>query len=308
MKIFIEYEKGNQSGKGHFIERLARQWDKMGIPYSYESKGCDVRLALIKFRTECNLPTVLRLDGAHNEAHMNEKKQVWKNTLCSGFIKKSKAVIWQTEFCRKMGHIVFHNKPKKEYVIFNGADPDEFLPREPKLDVVISAYWKERPHKRLKEMIDVAVVYTKQHPEVRFHVLGDAPYKIDNPNIIYHGHVDLDKMKIIFSKCKCMLNICYADWCPNAVVEALVAGLPVICTANHGVSEIVKNSGIIVDIDDPIDKKHFYRAMNKPIKNIQPVYDALDQILFTDFIFPKPEHLYIENIAKQYYDAIKASI
>jgi glycosyltransferase involved in cell wall biosynthesis len=115
-------------------------------------------------------------------------------------------------------------------------------------------------------------------------------------------------MKEIFATAGCMLNICYADWCPNAVVEALVAGIPVICTKGHGVSEIVKDSGIIVDIDHTIDKKHFFRATNKPIKNIQPVYDALDKVLFTDLTFPKPEHLYIQNVARQYYEAIKESL
>ena len=305
MKVFVEYDFKNESGKGKFCSRLRAEWDRTGVEYSDTAKGCDVRLSFIKFRTECKLPTVLRLDGSHNELHMNEKKQAWKNRLCSGFIKKSKAVIWQSEFCRKMGHVVFADRPRKEYVIFNGADPAEFLPWNPGKNVLLSAYWKERPHKRLAEMLDVARIYTARHPDVFFHVLGDAKDTIKSPNIIFHGYLSTEKMKQVFSKCACMLNICYADWCPNAVVEALVAGMPVICTAGHGVSEIVRNSGIVVDIDDPIDKKHFYRAMNKPIRDIQPVYDALDAIFIEKRQFPKPEHLYIGKIARKYYEVCK---
>ena len=316
MKIFIEYSLSDDSGKGKFIQRLTKQWDKTGIKYSDKPAGCDCRLTLTRYRTKSKLPTVIRIDGAHNEIQSLKGKDKnrlrnsmkWKNELTAKSINKSKAVIWQSDFCRRMGHAVFKVKPKREYVIFNGDDPTDYLPWTPGKNVIMSAHWKNRPHKRLKEMLEVAENFTKKHPDVIFHVLGGVEIKYEqNHNIQFHGRLTQEQMKKVFATATCMLNICYADWCPNAVVEALVAGMPVICTANQGVSEIVKDSGIIVDIDDPIPSKHFKRAMNKPIRDIQPVYKALE-ILFnpdTTVKFVKPEHLYIEKVAKQYAEVFR---
>jgi len=317
MRIFIEYDLKNESGKGRFIQRLTKQWDEMGVKYSDNPKGCDARLAITRYRTKSNLPTAIRIDGAHNEIHAIkgkdrkklEKSMLWKNKHTADCVKRSDAVIWQSDFCRRMGHVVFGKNPKREYVIFNGDDPANYLPRKPEKIVVLSAHWKARPHKRLKEMLEVADSYTKIHPDVMFHVLGDIHEEIGHgKNVVMHGMVGLDEMKEMFSRSACMLNICYADWCPNAVVEALVAGVPVICTANHGVSEIVRECGIIVDIDEPIPRKHFKRAMNMPIRDIQPVYTALDRMLIMGEAFPPAEHLYIEKIAKQYAGVFNAIV
>ena len=309
MKIYVEYDVTNQSGKGQFLNRLTKQWDKTGVKWSSEQAGCSARLAVTRHRTESKLPTAIRIDGSHNEITIPngaDKKRLiksmeWKNAHTAKNINTDAATIWQSEFCKRMGHAIWGVKPKSEYVIFNGADPADYLPRTPKKEVVLSAHWKRRPHKRLKEMYDIAVAYTAQHPDVVFHVYGNVLDAFPaHENILFHGRVGPDKLKEAFSTAGCMLNICYADWCPNAVVEALVAGVPVICTANQGVSEIVKDSGIIVDIDEPIPQKHFVRAMNKPIRDIKPVYEALDKILYGGATFPPAEHLYIETVAKQY--------
>ena len=315
MKIFIEYDLKNQSGKGFFIQRLTAQWDKMGIKYSDKENGCDARLAVTRFRTKSKLPTLLRIDGSYNEipsGNVKDKKRLinsmnWKNKKMRENIKKSAGVIWQSEFCRKMGIAMLKIKPRKEFVIFNGASPGEFFPHNPGPNVVMSAHWKNRTHKRLKEMLQIAEAYSADHPDIFFHVLGDYQGKFKkHKNIKFYGRVNQEKMKEVFSISSCMLNICYADWCPNAVVEALVAGVPVICTANHGVSEIVKDTGVIVDIDDPIPTKHFRMAENKPIKSLLPVYKALDKVMIEKVNFPRAEHLYIESVAKQYADAFRS--
>ena len=37
-----------------------------------------------------------------------------------------------------------------------------------------------------------------------------------------------------------MLNLSDLDWCPNAMVEALGAGLPVVCRAKTAIAELVE--------------------------------------------------------------------
>ena len=319
MKIYIEYDLANESGKGKFLARLTKEWSRTGeVKYSSKPNGCDARLCLTRFRTKSKLPTVLRIDGAHNEAAKGKKKRRveaslrWKNKETGNSIKGSKAVIYQSDYCRKMGHAIFGAKAKREYVIFNGADPAEFKQREVGTkNVIMMAYWKNRPHKRLAEMVAVARQYTEIDPEARFYVLGETECPPIAPkNLTYCGHLNRDQIAEHLSKAACMLNISYADWCPNAVVEALVAGVPVICTKGHGVSEIVNQSGIVLDIDDipPANPKNFKRATNPQIKDFAPVYGAIKEILEGGKVFPVPEHLHISRIAKQYAEVFRAVV
>ena len=39
------------------------------------------------------------------------------------------------------------------------------------------------------------------------------------------------------------------DWCPNAVVEALAAGVPVICSNHGGGAELVRDRGCVLALD-----------------------------------------------------------
>ena len=196
-------------------------------------------------------------------------------------------------------------KPKKEFVIFNGADPKYYQRTESDgvKRVIMSARWKQRGHKRLKEMLEIAVEYRKAHEDVQFYVAGDNEYmKKKWDGIAMLGHIEEPELKALINKCDCMLNIAYYDWCPNAVVESLVAGVPVICASGSGVSEIVRYSGITLELNDPLPLD-IKRCCNPPPFDRYPVLSALDEVLFSGWEFPKPEHLYIETIAKQYAEA-----
>ena len=317
MKVYIEYDLANTSGKGKFLSRLTREWDKIGIKYSDNQKGCDVRLAITRYRTKSKLPTAIRIDGAHammpiNEINGSKRKKVaestkWKNKHTTECINKAKVVIWQSEFCKKAGHSFWKIKPKKEYVIFNGASKDEFLPRAPEKRIVMSAYWKKRPHKRLNEMLEIALDYVESHTDVYFDVLGDIEIAVpSHKNIVYHGYTNHKGMAQVFAKAAGMLNLCYSDWCPNAVVEALVAGVPVICTANHGASEIVGDSGIVLDVGDDVINNRMPTQAQIPIKNKEPIYNALDTVLKGKSTFSEPEHLDISKIALKYAGVLSA--
>lgn len=317
MKIFIEYDTKNQSGKGKFLGRLTRQWDKTGVAWSENPKGCNVRLAITRFRTKSSLPTVIRIDGSHHDTNEKlvrysdlskkeiYKKMRWKNRMTAGNIRKSWAVIWQSDFCRAVGERVFEVKGKRGYVIFNGADPADYGQRTKNKNIVMSARWKDRPHKRLHEMVKICGRYIESHPEVRATVLGDVwGNRASYPGVEYLGHCDEEKMKNIFMNSAVMLNLAYFDWCPNAVVEALVSGLPVICSAGTGVAEIVGRSGVVLKLDDPV-KWTVKRAQVPPVFDENPVYAALDKVLYGQEDFAKPEHLYIETIAEKYYAVLK---
>ncbi len=43
------------------------------------------------------------------------------------------------------------------------------------------------------------------------------------------------------------MHVKVGDWCPNAVLEAMGCGLPVVCPAFGGTKELVGEAGISVD-------------------------------------------------------------
>ena len=47
-----------------------------------------------------------------------------------------------------------------------------------------------------------------------------------------------------------MIHIAWLDCCPNSVVEGLASGLPVLCSHNGGTKELVKNDGIVIQLEE----------------------------------------------------------
>ena len=318
MKIFIEH-KMDESGKGKFFQRMTKVWDKQGVAWSQDPSGCDVRLAVTRFRTKFKGPTVLRIDGAHMNFNFDvtkyklKKKEIikkleWKNNNTAKNIQKSSAVIWQSDFCRRAGRKVFKVKPKKEYVIFNGADPADYLRTETSEKIVLmSASWVDRPHKRLKEMLDIAYEYVSNNKDVVFYVAGRSSIEESKHNRVkLLGHITESELRDLLSRTSCMLNLAWYDWCPNAVVESLIAGVPVICSDGTGVAEIVKDSGIILKLDEPVTVR-VKRAGEPPAFNPESVHIALDKIL-SGVKYPFPEHLHINKISNQYLEVLKSVI
>lgn len=294
MRIYCDYNLNAESGKTKFLNRLQKEWDRTGVSWSYDPDGCDVRLCVSRPRTNIDMPSVVRIDG-NLTTHKHE---------ISHAVRNFDLVIWQSEFCRKMGRQIF-GIPKKECVVFNGASPDEFDARRPDgVSIVMSAKWKTRENKRLKRMLDLAVEYLGLHSELRFRVLGNIVVNVPrHPRIKYYGEVSNSKVKEIYSKSSCMLNLAWYDWCPNAVVEALVAGLPVICSGGTGVGEVVGDSGIVLDLDAPIERAEQLEE-HPPKINYQKVFDALDRVMYGKEKFPKAEHLNIQKIAIEYKEAL----
>ena len=97
-----------------------------------------------------------------------------------------------------------------------------------------------------------------------------------------------------------MIHLSWLDWCPNSVVEGLGCGLPVLCSSNGGTKELVQESGIIIEIEEPYkigEKVDLYNPPNVDINYItKKILDLIDM--------PKVNRsdLHIKNSAKLYKD------
>lgn len=303
MRLYIQYSL-NESGKGKFLRRLIPELEKLGVHCQFEERGCDIALLIRLFRAPISrkVPKVIRMDGISLLDTPRERRKATHRILAS--IKQCDAVIYQSRFAQRMLRGLLGFVHASEYLIANGANPTDYSVRPVTSpyakNVVMCAKWFsniERKHKRLKEMVEIAYNYNRQ--DTGFWVLGrTAGLNPSHPRVRFVGHLNDRDLARYLKLADVMLHLAWYDWCPNSVVEALVAGVPVICANQGGTSELVGNNGWVLDIDKTI-------AARRIRSNVPPAFDsakviyALDQALSNPIRVHVP-HLHIETIAKQY--------
>lgn len=295
MKLFLDY-KLNDSGKGKFLCRLIPALQEVGVVTSFSHCKCDIALGVSWWRTKVQMPRVLRVDGIH---FIENDKTNWKNDRIRKAIKRSTAVIYQSEYAKKEVIKKFKLKNKKCFVIFNGANPADYekisMARVLNRDVVriiSSAKWcyrnGYRKHKRLKTIIQAAKMPGWNN--VQFLVAGQTMGGFeDTSNLKFLGQLTEENLRFWLASSDIMFYPAEYDWCPNSVVESICAGLPVICTEGHGATELVRACGGKI-INSKIDHDEIRAAIISLIDNP---------------IVVNKEPVNIENIAKQYKAAFE---
>jgi glycosyltransferase involved in cell wall biosynthesis len=83
------------------------------------------------------------------------------------------------------------------------------------------------------------------------------------------GVIPPEKLNQLYLLADAALIASACETCSYAAIEALSAGLPIIATRAHGVTEIVENIGLLVDIDKSgiINKGMYIDAMKKVISD-----------------------------------------
>jgi len=268
LNVYIQY-KLNTSGKGLFLSRLIPALKDIGVECRFKEKGCDVCLGISKWRGSTKLPKVLRVDGVHLEPGHEAQNHAIKKS-----IQSADAVIFQSKFAQSKVKEVLKVKPRKEYVIYNGANPKDY--ENQGIDryighTLISGKWerkgKERKQKNLKMMLDIAYMYCNKNPYNHFHVAGKTKLKSPHENIIMHGYLKEKELRKLIAMCDSMLNAPTVDWMPNAVVEAKVAGLKLIvnhkkCPVMKEIKEAPREAFFISNIAKQY-KKVFYEVSKK---------------------------------------------
>jgi glycosyltransferase involved in cell wall biosynthesis len=242
MKIFVDYEM-NESGKGKFLSRLIPALGAIGIELSFSQKGCDLALGISRWRTKPRMRRVLRVDGIYMDGE--DKRDRWVNDQVCKAIKKSDAVIFQSRYARETVIKNLRPKIKKDYVIYNGADPGDYseaIETGYTLNVIASAKWCNRhglrKSKGLKQTLAKLLEFSG--PSVGLFVAGDVPIRYRCEGIHFLGRLPEIELRKWLAASDKMVYMAKRDWCPNAVVEAIVAGCEIICSPEcRAVQELV---------------------------------------------------------------------
>ncbi|HNH64562.1 MAG TPA: glycosyltransferase family 4 protein, partial [Thauera aminoaromatica] len=101
------------------------------------------------------------------------------------------------------------------------------------------------------------------HPGARLSIAGSGPeagalaalaYELGIADRVrFTGRLDRDQMAALYRDADLMLNASRVDNMPNAILEALASGLPVVTTDAGGIPFIVRQreTAILVPVDDP---------------------------------------------------------
>lgn len=276
-----------------FLSRLRGALEHQGLAKTkhFLSPFCDVAIFSSYARFCYGKPFFLRLDGIAFDVKETCGTSEAINGPVFDAITRAKGIIYQSRFDRRL--IETFRKEIKEpcAVIPNGIDLQQFNPTgvnfRRKLNIpdhaivlLTSAAW--RAHKRLQDVIDIFVLLDKDSP-AKFHllVLGKPPdSSFLHPRIHYLGFIPPQQLSGWYRSADIFVFLSWLDHCPNAVVEALACGLPVVCTNQGGTREIVERTGggIVVDADE----EFVFEAVDlyhPPQPDHDKILQAIDEIV-----------------------------
>ncbi len=298
MKVLIPPTRA-KTGKGKFQDRLALELHKQGATVTRNiGDSVDIALHVGRVHFKANAKkSVLRVGPACVDSSTNYKKinqAKWKS------VKRADAIIYQSKYSRKV-YRTFVGKPKiPDAIIFNGASPEFYENIEPakspfKYNFLTSTR-KWLPQKRLKQIIKA--FKRAEIPDsclwIAGVILGNEK-KCKRDNVRFVGLLNDKKLGSYYKLCDAMVHMVYLDAAPNGVVEALVAGCPVICGNQGGTIELTGWGRK----DKPFNFKPI--NLNKPPKiNIEKLATMFH--LITEKEPLEAEHLHISTIAKQYLE------
>ena len=299
------YFARGKTGKGKFAGRLVRAWREMGIEVREDSKvKVDIALHIGRMNYESWAKKhVLRVGPACIDTNMNWRKI---NHEKAKSVKKADAIVYQSKYSKKIYHKLVYKPDKPETIIFNGADPRDYAEhmyscrfKGSNSYLVLASTRVWLPQKRLKQII--RPFFNGDLRDCSLIICGDS-LGLDKKygmlqNIFFAGKCRDDELAAYYRVCKAMVHLTWVDTFPNSVVEAQVAGLPVICTDQGGTKEVLQN-GIVLK-----DSLFNYKPVNlkkPPVVGTDKIVEAIKSIIKGDYQKKRVNGLYIKNIAKQY--------
>ena len=153
-------------------------------------------------------------------------------------------------------------RPARIRVIPNGVHLDRAVPRpsRPHVQTIVTVA-NLRQEKAHEVLIDAAAMLTRRRPNLRFLIVGDGPRRaaletlVDERglrgNVEFTGH--RDDVPAVLAEADLFVLPSRSEAFPNAAIEAMAAGLPVIASAVGGLLDLIEShrTGVLVPPDNP---------------------------------------------------------
>jgi len=214
------------------------------------------------------IPYVISLRGG--DVPGMESSVTWLHALLKPLrrvvLKQSQAIVANSPGLKQLAE---HADPFDIKVIFNGVDTDFFYPleqldKQPFRFLYVGRFF--HPQKNLFFLLE-QLKQTKISLKTPFicDMVGDGPWKKKlqhyatqlnlNDHIIWHGWLPKPQLRERYQQANCFLNPSLSEGMPNAVLEAMACGLPIIASDVMGNQSVVQagKTGFLIDLEKPVD-------------------------------------------------------
>jgi glycosyltransferase involved in cell wall biosynthesis len=211
---------------------------------------------------------------------INQRKTYGMNHRISRSIKKSDAVVYQSEFSRQMCEGILRVSNSNSWVINNGFDTGEFVNVKSYVSkrklFMASGNWNKISKRllyivrgylnakipselllfgnmsdaNLKKIYKLVNTFNKGKRKITF---KHNRFKFKNCLIRIFGNVGFVQMVKYLKAKPVIIHLCYAEACSNSVIEALNFSCPVVCNNIGSTPEIVNKDGVIAQCDKPFE-------------------------------------------------------
>lgn len=273
-----------------------------------------------KVRNPWKKPYFFRVDGVGFDNSQTEEHTMTMNADIVKGINEARGVIYQSEYSKKLCEQILQVKPIHSTIIINGTNLDRFktvaknireelnIPKE-SIVLISSARW--RPQKRLKDMLETFKRYRETYQKDIFFIVIGIKEPIEMENVFSLPFIPNEDLPNYLNAADIYMFFSWLDPCPNSVVEAIAAGLPVLCSNQGGTKEIVNISkgGLVIEADRPFNFKQA-NLQSPPKPDIDMLLEGLHHLVCNIDKFKRDintEPLDINNVAKKYYNFFKTT-
>lgn len=277
--VFILPKLNGLGGPASFRNRLVRGLAEKGIVEveSPDDPHCGAVLVIGGTR---DLPTLLkaRRKGLRIIQRLNGMNWIHRkmrvpldyfvrcevNNLLLRFIRRNLAnrIIYQSQFASKWWQTVCGSTKTSHTVVYNGVDLQEFSPQGPEVPptdfyrlLMVEAHIGGGYERGLDTAVRLTQLLNQQADRpVRLMVAGNVPEHLktywsrqSGGLVDWAGVVPGDKIAGLDRSAHMLFSADLNAACPNAVIEALACGLPVLAFATGSLPEIISgNAGMVV--------------------------------------------------------------
>lgn len=257
-RICLPYEDLNQGGMFTFMRNFRRWLEGRGLVVIDDPAApADLILAnswalsyrdLLAAKSRHPALKVLhRIDGSardYGRDPVADTHQSLVNALAD-------VTVYQSEYGRRMTHLVQPIIALDGPVIHNPVDGSRFSPEGEKVDLpgavrVAHVTFSTNPRKGAASLYAVAVA----NPAIDFFLIGKYVDPPAAPNVHVVGHLTWEHLPAYLRSCHYLVIFSENETCPNVVLEAMASGLPVLYKNSGGIHELVGPTGAAVTTED----------------------------------------------------------
>ncbi len=242
-----------------------------------------------------NYPIILNQNGVFYPSWYPNKWRE-KNKAMAEIYQKADYVFWQSNFCRHSADYFLGKRNLPGEVLFNAVDTkNKFYPiktRNRKMTFLITGNFTKDVFYRIKNSLNGFIMARKIGSDFKLIIAGYLEksilsylktiirkYKLDDC-VEFIGTYKQSEACRIYQLADAYLTTKYLDPCPNAVIEAMACGLPILYSNSGGIPELVGDKcGIGLDV--PIDWQEIHVPDPTAIaESMNKIYYNLDEMSF----------------------------